>query len=93
MRRRPEIYWGLDLSIRPEDDRVEFHVPVLRGVRVPDAEDPACEEAYALEQALFDSFLNICTSIDPGMCEPTLYLRGMVNHYPAAGFAPKGPPA
>ena len=84
IRRRPEIYWGLDLTIRAEDDRVEYHVPVLRGVRVPNAADPAGEVAYALEQSLFDSFLNICTSIDPQMCEPTLYLRGMIRHYPAA---------
>ena len=81
--RRPEMYWGLDLTIRPEDDRVEYHVPMLRGVSVPDAEDPSSDTPYALEQALFDSFVNICKSIDPQMCEPTFYLRGMIAHYPA----------
>lgn len=83
IRRRPEMYWGLDLTIRPQDDRVEYHVPVLRGVQVPDAADPSLEEAYALEHGLFVSFVNICTSIDPEMCEPTLYLRGMISGYPA----------
>jgi hypothetical protein len=83
IRRRPEMYWGLDLTIRPWDDRVEYHMPVLRGVQVPDAADPSLEEAYALEHGLFVSFVNICTSIDPEMSEPTLYLRGMISGYPA----------
>jgi hypothetical protein len=72
----------VDLTIRPEDDRVEYHVPVLRGVRVPDCDDdPAAEEAYALEESLFISFTDICTTIAPEMCEPTRYLRGMVSDY------------
>ncbi|HEY2464521.1 MAG TPA: hypothetical protein VGI32_10710 [Steroidobacteraceae bacterium] len=84
MRRRPEIYWGLDLTIRAEDDRAEYHVPVLRGVRVPDSkDDPSCEEAYALEPALFLSFADICTTVTPDMCEPTRYLRGMISDYAA----------
>ena len=37
------------------------------------------KEAYALEHGLFVSFVSICTSIDPEMCEPTLYLRGMIS--------------
>jgi hypothetical protein len=85
MRRRPEIYWGLDLSIRPGEDRIEYHVPVLRGVRVPDAgDDPSCEEAYALESALFRSFAQICTTVNPELSQPTRYLRGMISDYRAA---------
>ena len=84
LRRRPEIYWGLDLSIRAEEDRIEYHVPVLRGVRVSDAEDdPSSEEAYALESALFRSFAQICTTVNPELSQPTRYLRGMISDYRA----------
>jgi hypothetical protein len=83
--RRPEIYWDVDLTIRREDDRVEYHMPVLRGVRVPYSDDdPSVEEAYALEESLFMSFTEICTTVAPETCEPTRYLRGMLSDYVTA---------